>query len=187
MQNKKTHIHSVEKLGALESAFRYRFQNPTKIVGPYIKPGMTVLDLGCGPGFFTTEIARLLHRTGKVIAADIQNGMLDKVVQKISGTDFEGIVQIHKCQEKCINLTEEIDFVLAFYSFHEMSSLEKIIDEIKVLLKPDGKILIAEQKFHVRKEAFREIIDLMKIKGFRVIGTPKVFLSRAVLMEICCT
>jgi len=186
MRNRNIHLHSVEDSGALESSFRFRFQNPKKILGPYIKPGMTVLDLGCGPGFFTTEIARLLNGSGKVIAADIQNGMLDKVSQKISGTELEGIVQIHKCQEKSVNLTDQIDFVLAFYSFHEMSSFNNIIDEIKSLIKQDGEIFIAEQKFHVRKKAFNEIIDKMRSKGFEITRKPKVFLSRAVLMKISC-
>ena len=37
---------------------------------------MTVLDIGCGPGFFTREIAKMLNGTGKVIDANIQEGML---------------------------------------------------------------------------------------------------------------
>jgi 2-polyprenyl-3-methyl-5-hydroxy-6-metoxy-1,4-benzoquinol methylase len=60
MYDRSTRIHSVEKAGTSESLFRYRAQNPEKIVRPYIEPGMTVLDLGCGPGFFTTEIACLI-------------------------------------------------------------------------------------------------------------------------------
>jgi ubiquinone/menaquinone biosynthesis C-methylase UbiE len=181
-----THIHPVEDSGALEGSFRFRFQNPQELLGPYIKPGMTVLDLGCGPGFFTTEIARMLNGSGRVIAADIQDGMLDKVRQKILGTELEGLVQIHKCQEKSVNLTDKVDFVLAFYSFHEMSSFNNIIDDLKSLIKPNGEIFIAEQRFHVRKKAFNEIIDLMRLKGFEVTRKPKVFLSRAVLMKISC-
>lgn len=181
---KNTPIHSVERAGALESSFRYRFQNPKNILGPYLKPGMTVLDLGCGPGFFTTEIARMLHGSGKVVAADIQSGMLEKVSRKITGSDLERIVQIHRCQEKSLNLTDKIDFVLAFYSLHEMSSLDNILDEIKLLLKPEGVILIAEQKFHVQKSLFIGIIDKMEKRGFEITGQPNVFISRAVIMKI---
>lgn len=184
MRNRNPHLHSIENAGGLESSFRFKFQNPKKILGPYVKPGMTVLDLGCGPGFFTTEIASLLDHSGKVIAADIQDGMLDKLVQKISGTELEGIIQVHKCQEKSLKLTDKIDFVLAFYSFHEMSGFENIIDEIKLLLKQDGVIFIAEQKFHVQKNAFKEIVDKMIKKGFEITSKPKVFLSRAVVMKI---
>lgn len=183
MSNRNIHIHPVENAGALESSFRYRFQNPGKILKNFLKPGMTVLDLGCGPGFFTTEIARKLGGSGKVIAADIQDGMLEKVRQKISGSALESIVQIHKCQVESLNLTDKFDFVFAFYAFHEMSCPDNIIDEIKLLLKPEGKIFIAEQKFHVPKSTFIDIIGKMRKRGFEITGRPKVFLSRAVVMR----
>ena len=44
---------------------------------------MTVLDVGCGPGFFTLDMARLVGPSGRVIAADLQEGMLEKLGQKI--------------------------------------------------------------------------------------------------------
>jgi ubiquinone/menaquinone biosynthesis C-methylase UbiE len=50
----------------------------------------------------------MLDSSGKVIAADIQNGMLEKVIQKIAESDLEHIVQIHKCQEKRLNLIDRI-------------------------------------------------------------------------------
>ena len=184
MYNRNTQIHSVERAGVLESSFRYRFQNPKKILQPYIKPGMTVLDLGCGSGFFTTEIARLLDGSGKVIAADIQDEMLEMLRLKITGSALEPIIQIHKCQEKNLHLSDKVDFVLAFYSFHEMCYLDNIIDEIKLLIKPDGEVFIAEQKFHVPKSTFTEIINKMKKNGFEITGQPKVFLSRAVIMKL---
>lgn len=183
MRNNNFHVHSVENAGALESAFRYRFQNPRKILDTYLKPGMTVLDLGCGPGFFTTEMARMVGSSGNVIAADIQDGMLEKVRQKTSGSDLECVVQIHKCQENSLNLSGTIDFILAFYSFHEMYCLDNIIDEIKLLLKPRGEIFIAEQKFHIPRLTFHEMIDKMRKRGFEITSQPRVFLSRAVVMK----
>ena len=182
--DRKIHLHSVENSGALDSSFRYRFQNPGRILKDYVKPGMTVLDLGCGTGFFTTEIARMLDASGKVIAADIQNGMLEKLRHKIKGSDLESVVRIHKCQEKSLNLSDEIDFVFAFYSFHEMSCLDDLIDEIKMLLKPEGEIFIAEQILHVPKSVFNGFIDKMRKRGFEIVSQPRVFLSRSVVMKI---
>jgi len=72
-----THLHSIENVGVLESRFRKITQNPERILRKYIRPGMTVLDLGCGTGFFTFEIAQLLNGKGKVIAIDVQEGMLE--------------------------------------------------------------------------------------------------------------
>ena len=60
----------------------------------YVRPGMTVLDLGCGPGYFTLEIAKLLDNNGKVIAADVQKGVLDILKQKlhVSKSTFNSII-----------------------------------------------------------------------------------------------
>jgi ubiquinone/menaquinone biosynthesis C-methylase UbiE len=49
-------------------------QNPRKLLKSYINKGMTVLDLGCGPGFFSIEIAKMLSDSWKVITADLQEG-----------------------------------------------------------------------------------------------------------------
>ena len=60
-----------------DNAFRRLLQNPNRILRPYIKPGWTVLDVGPGMGYFTIPMARLVGDTGKVIAADVQQKMLD--------------------------------------------------------------------------------------------------------------
>ena len=104
-------ICPVENAGALDNSFRNFLQNPQKILKPYIKEGMTVLDLGCGPGYFTIEIAKLLKDSGKVIAADLQEGMLNKVNKKIEGTILKDKIEIHKCEENSIGVIEKVDFM----------------------------------------------------------------------------
>ncbi|MXV52649.1 methyltransferase domain-containing protein [Pedobacter sp. HMF7647] len=181
---KKPHLHPVEKSGSLENIFRYKLQNPQKILARYIKPGMTVLDFGCGPGFFTIAIAGLLKNSGKIIAADLQSGMLEQLRLKINATTFKDIIQVHQTQEHTLNLTGKVNFAVAFYSFHEVAYLDNIIDEIKSLLQPDGKIFIAEQRFHVPKSSFNAIVDKIKEYGFEITERPKVFFSRAVVMKL---
>ena len=50
----------VELAGGLDSRIRRLVHKPEKILKPYLVKGMTALDLGCGPGFFTLEIAKLV-------------------------------------------------------------------------------------------------------------------------------
>jgi len=137
----------------MDNSFGKLLQNPQKILKPYIQEGKTVLDLGCGPGFFTIEIAQLLNNSGKVIAADLQEGMLDKVRQKIKGTALEKKITLHKCQVESIDLCEKVDFVLAFYMVHEVPNQEKLFKELNSILKPKGQLFIIELKFHVSKKA----------------------------------
>jgi ubiquinone/menaquinone biosynthesis C-methylase UbiE len=177
-------ICPVEQAGGLDNFIRRFLQNPNKILKPYIGKGMTILDLGCGPGFFSIEIARLLNDTGKVIAADLQEGMLEKVNNKIKGTKLEQRIELHKCRGNETGITEYVDFVLCFYMIHEVPNQENLFNELKSLLKPDGKVFIIEPKFHVSKRAFEKMIVSLKNTGFEILDRPKVFFSRAVLLSI---
>jgi ubiquinone/menaquinone biosynthesis C-methylase UbiE len=84
------HVCPVALSGSLDNSIRRYLQNPQKILKPYITKGMTVLDVGCGPGFFSLEMARMVGKSGRVIATDMQEGMLQIVKEKIKGTELEG-------------------------------------------------------------------------------------------------
>ncbi|MBK9392138.1 MAG: methyltransferase domain-containing protein [Bacteroidetes bacterium] len=68
--------------GSLDNFLRRMMHKPEKILSPFLKEGMTALDMGCGPGFFTVDLARLVGDGGRVIAADLQQEMLDKMFRK---------------------------------------------------------------------------------------------------------
>ncbi len=178
--NKK--VCPVENAGGLDNSFRRWIQNPEKILRPHIKPGMVVLDLGCGPGFFTIEMAKLLKGQGKVIAADLQEGMLEIVRQKIRKALLEQLIELHKCQDQSVGVTEKVDFILAFYVVHEVPDQDKLFRELKSILKPEGKIFIVEPNFHVPKKSFDHMLERVKNLGFEITRLPKSFLSRAVVL-----
>ena len=167
----------------LDNSFRRLFHNPQKILKPFIKEGMTVLDIGCGPGFFTIEIAKMLNSSGKVIAADLQNGMLNKIRKKIEGTNLAQTVELHKSDFESIGVTEKVDFVFVFWMFHEVRQQKKFIEELSFILKPNGLIFIVEPKIHVSKKEFHVMVDLTKAFGFTIVETPKVFFSRTIIMS----
>jgi ubiquinone/menaquinone biosynthesis C-methylase UbiE len=184
MRNQKSpYVCPAEFAGSLDNSLRRFFQNPREILKPYISSGMTVMDLGCGPGFFTIEIAKMLHDSGKVIAADLQEGMLGKVARKIKGSMLEQRVEIHKCEDNNIGVTEKADFILAFWMVHEVPDQERLFKELKIILKPGGKIFIIEPKWHVTQGAFEEMTIVINKAGFEIAERPKVFFSRAVLLE----
>jgi ubiquinone/menaquinone biosynthesis C-methylase UbiE len=182
-KEKDKRVCPVEIAGGLDNFVRRLLQNPQKLLRPFIKEGMTVLDLGCGPGFFSIEIAKLLHNSGKVIAADLQEGMLDKVRKKIKGTELEQRVRLHKCKEESIDLTDKVDFVLAFYMIHEVPNQENLFRELKSILNPGGQIFIIEPNFHVTKKTFDSMICIVQSIGFEIENSPKIFFSRTVVLK----
>ena len=173
MNNKNNRVCPVGRAGTLDNKLRRWIQNPQKILRPYITEGMTILDIGCGPGFFSIDMAKMAGESGKIIASDLQEGMLQKVRNKIKGTKFEKQITLHKCEQNKIGVSEHVDFVLLFYIVHEISNKENLFKEIETILKPNGQILIAEPPFHVSKAAFEEIIKKAEDAGFTNIKGPK--------------
>lgn len=170
----------VEYSGGLDNSLRKLLQNPRKLLGKYITEEMTILDLGCGPGFFSIELAKMLNDKGQVIAADLQQGMLDKVHRKVAGTILERKITLHRCQADRIGLNEQADFILAFYMVHELPDQERLFRELKTLLKPKGTILIVEPKFHVTGKAFEAMLLRIRKAGFEATEVSGFTFSRAV-------
>ena len=154
-----------------------------KILGPYIEEGMTVLDVGCGSGFFSIEMAQLAGKSGRVIACDLQEGMLNQLRDKIQGTEIEDRITLHKCEEDKIGVSEKIDFVLAFYMVHEVPNQEEFFREIGVILKPKGRVLVVEPPLHVSKSAFEETIRTALSTGLTLVERPRALLSKTAVLK----
>ena len=80
---------------------------------PYNEEGMTVRDVGSGPGFFAIDMAHLVGASGRVIALDLQEGMLQRLNTKIQGTDLEARFTLQKCEADQLGVSEPVDFILS--------------------------------------------------------------------------
>jgi len=183
VSDRNRHVCPVEKAGSFDSRIRRWLQNPQKILKPYIKEGMTVLDIGCGPGLFSIDMAQMVGKSGRVIASDLQEGMLQKVRDKIKGTELEKRITLHKCEENKIGVSEHVDFVLLFYMVHEIPNKEEFFNEIGTILKPNGQVLIVEPPFHVSKSAFEETVRKARDVGFTDIEGPNVLFSKTAILR----
>jgi len=183
VNNRNNRVCPVEIAGFLDNKIRRWLQNPQIILGPYIEEGMTALDLGCGPGFFSIDMAKIVGKSGRVIASDLQEGMLEKLRDKIKGTELEERITLHKCEENKIGVLEKVDFILAFYMVHEVPDQDEFFNEIESLLKPDGQIFIVEPPFHVSKSAFEETIRKARNAGFTLVEKPKVLFSKTAILK----
>ena len=179
---KKKSYCPLRMAGLLDNKFRRYFHKPNKILKPFIRKNMTVLDFGCGPGVFTVEMAHLLEVTGKVIAIDMQEGMLEIVKRKIKETSIEKIVELQKCTQEKVGLNENVDFVLMFYVVHEVPSKENLFHEILPRINKDGLIMIVEPKA-VSKKSFDAMIDNIKENGFEEERLLKIAFSRGIVLR----
>ena len=178
----KAHVCDSNHSWALDNSFRKIVHNPASIFKNLVKPDFTVIDIGCGPGTFTIDLAEFAGENGKVIAVDLQDKMLDKVKQKAEMHGVLNRINVHKCSLDSLNLTEQADFILAFWMAHEVPDKDRFFTEIKELLKPDGVFLFSEPKFHISKKAYEESVKLAERNGLVVIEQRKILFSRSVLM-----
>lgn len=139
---------------------------------------MTVLDVGCGPGFFSIELAKLVGESGRVIAVDLQQGMLERVRDKISGSAFEERITLVKCAQDNITVSETVDFILTFYMVHEVPDKENFFRQLVNLLKDQGQYLIVEPKlFHVSRKEFQATLSIAQHNGFEIHEGPRLLAS----------
>ncbi len=119
----------------LDNIARMLLQSPRRILGAYIMPGQTVIDLGCGPGFFTLEMAKIVGPEGRVVGVDIQLEMLDMVKKKAEKKGFHKHIHLHQCQENTLAFETDFkaDFILAYYMIHEVKNQETLFTELKQL------------------------------------------------------
>jgi ubiquinone/menaquinone biosynthesis C-methylase UbiE len=162
-----------------DNRIRRIFHNPEHITGLFIKPGMTVMDIGCGMGYFSLGMAGQVGENGRVLAVDLQQQMLDNLLKRAAHAGLADRIIPVKCTADQLGVTEAVDFVLTFWMVHEVPDKQKFLQQVYDSLKPGGKYLLVEPKVHTGAKYFAEMIDACIKTGFTELGTPKVSLSRA--------
>jgi ubiquinone/menaquinone biosynthesis C-methylase UbiE len=166
----------------LNSPLRNLFQNPKKIMGEYVKPGDTVIDLGCGGGFFAVALAKMVEENGQVIAMDLQMEMLAFTRELASKKGVLDRITFHQCQEKDFGLSDvQVDFALAFYMVHEVPDRNRFFTQVAALLKHDARLLVIEPNQHVSEAQFKQILEDAESVGLQYVKPVKALFSRGML------
>jgi SAM-dependent methyltransferase len=126
--------------------------DPEKILAPFVREGMTVLEPGPGMGFFTLPLARRVGPMGRVVAVGL--------------TDLAGAV----------------DFTLAFALVHELPRVEPFFAEIARASKPGSRLLFAEPAGHVKPADFEAELQVAAKAGFEVAERPVIRRSHVALL-----
>lgn len=169
-------------LTMLDNVVRKFLQNPEKMLGGYIRKGMSVIDIGCGPGFFTLAMANMVGSEGQVIAVDVQKEMLDLVQKKSKRQGLDSRIRFHQAKPDTIGLSTKADFILSFYMVHEVPDRDNFFREVVNLLSPDGRFLVVEPVFHVSYDGFEDTLVCAQKAGFKVEERPKISMSRAAVL-----
>jgi len=169
------------------SSIRRWLEDPEKLIGPYLREGMTVLEPGPGMGYFTIPMAKVVGPGGRVIAVDLQPKMLDGLRRRAQRAGVLDRIELRTAQSDSLNIDDlrgKIDLVVAIHVVHEMPSDEVFFQQAAAALKPGGLLLLIELRGHVqRKKLSHELqsaFDAGLTMRHRVMG-PR--LARALLAK----
>ncbi|MGA9048481.1 MAG: class I SAM-dependent methyltransferase [Dehalococcoidia bacterium] len=166
-----------------DNPIRKQLQNPEDILQGLVEEGQTVYDVGCGMGYFSLTLARMVGKTGTVICLDLQEKMLSAAGRRAERAGLAGRIKLKQCTRESLELDTIADFALAFWMVHEVPDKQRILGEIYRALKPGGTFLLVEPKIHVTRQGFNATVSTARSAGFQVAGEPNVRFSMAVLLR----
>ena len=168
-----------------DNPLRKLVQKPAEMFAGYVGAGQTAIDLGCGMGYFSIALAKLVGERGRVYAVDIQERMLKALERRARRAGVRDRIEVWQCGQDRIGLESgvEADFVLAFYVVHEVPDAGAFLREAAGLLKEGGYFYLAEPKMHVTVERFEQTIEAAQEVGLVLQDRPRVWGSRAAVLQ----
>ncbi|MGL4369710.1 MAG: class I SAM-dependent methyltransferase [Spirochaetota bacterium] len=155
----------------LVSPLRKIMLDPDMILGNAVREGMTVVEPGCGSGFFSIPIARLVGESGRVVCCDVQQGMLDIVGKRAEKHGLEKRIRTRLSTAGWLKIEEytgKADSAVVLGVFHEVENKESFISDIARSLKKGGLLLMGEPKGPVNQDEYNESIALIQSLGFEL-------------------
>lgn len=141
-----------------------------------LKPGMVIADFGCGIGYHSIPIAKVVGPEGKVVAIDLQREMLRSLVANAKEQQVENIEPVLAHGNVCDMPQAAFDLLLMVDVYHELSLPAETLQEIRGSLKPDGVIALCEFRgedpdvpiFPVHKMSKAQILKEYEANGFEL-------------------
>jgi SAM-dependent methyltransferase len=136
---------------------------PLKAAG--LRPGQSVLEVGCGPGFFTVPAAEIVGQDGSVTSLDVSPTAVDHVRQKVADAGVTNVeVLLVNAADTGLS-AESFDLVFVFGLGHVVGDLGDMWAELHRLLKPGGTLSI-EGRLRPPGRLFRSVDGRGRIARF---------------------
>ncbi|MBN1127631.1 MAG: class I SAM-dependent methyltransferase [Chitinispirillaceae bacterium] len=164
---------------------RFR-QDPVKLLSPYVRPGMRVLEIGPGMGYFTLALARMAGPQGAVVAVDIQEKMLAALRKRLGRAGLSAAVDTRCVPSNTLGVNEyagRFDFALAFAVVHELPDQAAFFRELHAALKPGATVLMADPRGHFSREEYDRALALAVDAGLMMTEKPEIWGSRTAVLK----
>jgi ubiquinone/menaquinone biosynthesis C-methylase UbiE len=161
----------------LAKPIRHLFENHARLLKGYAEQGMTVLDVGCGTGYYSLGMARLVGPKGRVIAVDTKPEAIATLRRKAENDGLSEQIEARPCSPDDLDLADldgKIDFALAVYVVHHAKEACRLMSDVYRALKHGGKLLVVEPRHHASAAACESTEAAARRAGFALVGHPRL-------------
>ena len=154
-------------------------ENPAKLLKTLkIESGQTICDFGCGNGYYTLQLAKLVGPRGSVFAVDIQPEMLKLLAERAGPRGFDNVKTVLATTREPGLPRAKFDLVLMVDVYHELSDPPAVLAAIRSSLKPKGRIAIVEFReedptvpiLPLHKMSLSQIMRELPPNGLKLVG-----------------
>lgn len=126
---------------------RRKWQNPEAILLQIgVRPGQTLVDVGCGEGYFALPAARLVGDAGKIYGIDTNAEAIRRLKEKAAAENLTNLeLAVGKAEEwvACDACADIVFFGTVLHDFHDPS---KVLANAKMTMKPSGLLIDLDWK-----------------------------------------
>ncbi len=167
----------------LRKPLRHLVETPKRMLKGYVKPGMTVLDVGCGAGDHSLGIAKLVGSNGRVVSVDTQAETIATLKERAARAGLSGRIQARVCEERDLQVNDlagQVDFALAVYVVHHAADAAGLMRDVHGALKVGGILLVVEPRHHATSAECEATESAAQEAGFTIVDHPKLWRDWAV-------
>lgn len=166
-----------------DNIFRPLIHRPERLFAPFVNPGMTVADIGCGMGWATFALGQLVGHSGRVLAVDIQPEMLEVMRRRAKRRGLSDRIVAIQGTAGDLPADNRVGFAVAFWVVHEVGDVHALFEALYGRLDSSGSVLIVEPKGHVSLQDFIAYLKTARNSGFSIQPGPTAAISYTALLR----
>ena len=130
---------------------------PSKAIAALrIPKGAVVADVGAGSGYYTVRLSEVVGPAGRVVATDLQQGMLDLIRGKVERQDLANVTLVRGRADDPNLPAATFDLILMVDVYHELASPQIFVRKLREALKPGGRLVLIEFRLEDPRVPIRE-------------------------------
>jgi len=157
-----------------------------------LRGGDVVADLGAGSGYFTFRLAAKVGKTGKVLAVEIQDEMLETLRRRATGLGVANVEEVKGTETDPKLPAAGIDTVLMVDVYHELAYPFEVMTKVREALKPAGRVVCVEYRKEdprvpikeVHKMSVEQLEKEMQVVGLAHVRTVETLPSQHIVIFV---